>query len=104
MLDALRHGVPTRARQRARRATHQTRDSRGSSLGATSLFGVEAACVAANARNGDAHRRNRRNGSNIGMARPRATRSSRAVFCHLREISSLRAMDTTPAFPTLRLV
>src|SRR5712691_5113158 len=25
-------------------------------------------------------------------------------FFHAREISSLRAMDTTPAFPTLRLV
>jgi uracil phosphoribosyltransferase len=28
----------------------------------------------------------------------------RPVFCHGREISSLRAMDTTPAFPTLRVV
>ena len=28
----------------------------------------------------------------------------RSVFCHWREISSLRAMDTTPGFPTLRLV
>src|SRR5690349_18705666 len=27
-----------------------------------------------------------------------------SVFCHGGEISSLRAMDTTPAFPTLRIV
>jgi uracil phosphoribosyltransferase len=31
-------------------------------------------------------------------------RVPRVVFCHAAEITSLRAMDTTPAFPTLRIV
>jgi uracil phosphoribosyltransferase len=30
--------------------------------------------------------------------------TARSGFCHEREISSLRAMDTTPGFPTLRIV
>src|SRR5512132_1408429 len=34
----------------------------------------------------------------------RETEDDRLVFFHGREISSLRAMDTTPGFPTLRIV
>src|SRR5262245_23206025 len=44
--------------------------------------------------------------SHVGRRRKsmRSVLPARSGFCHEREISSLRAMDTTPGFPTLRIV
>src|SRR4051812_18598721 len=77
-------GVTRRRRRQATRPTCPASTPRAASRGATSSPVAVDACVA--------ERLFRRGGArHVG-------------FCHGGEISSLRAMDTTPAFPNLRIV